>query len=69
MNAGHSLRRFGLLQGASSGPRVSLLIVAIGEFSATSASAFEDGLEFANRGRAKKEDEQRIQGERPCLDG
>src|SRR5258708_12934309 len=56
VDAGHSRRRVGLLQAASSGPNVSLLIVAIEEVSLTSTSAFGKVLEVAKPGWRERED-------------
>jgi len=56
VNAGHSLRRFGLLQATSFDRKVRLLTVAIEEFFVTSTSAFEDGLEVAKPMTREKEE-------------
>src|ERR1700676_1956233 len=63
----HSLCRVGFLQAASSGPKVSLLIVAIEEVSLPSTSAFGNVLEVAKPGWRERETEEKIQGERPRL--
>src|SRR5882762_10274614 len=67
VDAGHSRRRVGLLQAASSGPNVSLLIVAIEEVFLTSTSAFGKVLEVAKPGWREGKMEEKVPGEGPGL--